>query len=197
MLVFTWIQYLFYMNALLVYSNALYVYMLLPTYLATLSELIIWRHCHNYSYLATLSELFIRRHCQIHLHGDIVMATLLYLPLYSGIAILVFESWFKYYFQLHKTISYLAVGCKHTGCKSCYGQGLELGGFTMPLLGIPHSKAIHFFSLNSMNSPTSCWHFSMYFQVFSYGTLLEVLAGHGMVIEDSDIQMGTVLNYKF
>ena len=49
--------------------------------------------------------------------------------------------------------SYLAVGCKHTGCKSCYGQGLELGGFTMPLLGIPHSKAIHF-TLNSMNSPT-------------------------------------------
>ena len=37
-----------------------------------------------------------------------------------------------------------------------------------------------------MNSPTSCWHFSMYFQVLTNGTLQEVLAGYGMVIEDSD-----------
>ena len=27
----------------------------------------------------------------------------------------------------------------------------------------------------------------MYFRVLSHGTLLEVLAGHGMVIEDSDL----------
>ena len=32
----------------------------------------------------------------------------------------------------------------------------------------------------------------MYFQVLSNGKLLEVLAGHGMVIKDSDIHMGTV-----
>ena len=36
-------------------------------------------------------------------------------------------------------------------------------------------------------------HFSMYFQVLNNDTLLEVLAGHGMVIEDSDIHLGTVL----
>ena len=33
----------------------------------------------------------------------------------------------------------------------------------------------------------------MYFQVLSNGTLLEVLGGHGIVIEDSDIHLGTVL----
>jgi hypothetical protein len=37
-----------------------------------------------------------------------------------------------------------------------------------------------------MNSP----HFSMYFQVLTNGTLQEVLAGHGMVIEDSDYSLG-------
>ena len=39
--------------------------------------------------------------------------------------------------------------------------------------------------------------FSIYFQVISNGTLLEVLAGHGMVTEDSDIHTRTVLNYIF
>ena len=95
---------------------------------------------------------------------------------------------------IHQTKTHWAVGCKHTGCKSCYGQGLGLSGFTMPLLGNHYSKALHFTN-NSMNSPTSCWRFSMYFQVFSKGTLLEALAGHGMVIEDSDIYTGTVSNY--
>ena len=35
----------------------------------------------------------------------------------------------------------------------------------------------------------------MHFQVLSDGTLQEVLAGHDMVIEGSDIHFGTILNY--
>ena len=83
----------------------------------------------------------------------------------------------------------LAVGCEHTGYKSLMA-GLVTEWIYDAFAGKPSYICITFFLTNSMNSPISCWHFSMYFQVLTNGTLLEVLAGHGMVIEDSDYSFG-------
>ena len=57
------------------------------------------------------------------------------------------------------------MGCKHTGCKSCYGQDLELGGFTMPLLGKPSFKGITFFNKLYELTNLVLTLVSMYFQV--------------------------------
>ena len=84
----------------------------------------------------------------------------------------------------------LAVGCKHTGCKSCYGQDLEPGGFTMPSLGNSSFKSdtfyIKLYELTNLCVDT----LACIFRFLCNGTLQEVLAGHGMVIEDSDKLMG-------
>ena len=57
------------------------------------------------------------------------------------------------------------MGCKHTGCKSCYGQDLELGGFTMPLLGKPSFKGITFYNKLYELTNLVLTLVSMYFQV--------------------------------
>jgi hypothetical protein len=142
-------------------------------------------------------KLFMRfAYGQIHLYGDIAMAILTLLPLHSDIATLIFESWSTYYFCLHKP-KHIWQWVVNTQVVSLVWAGLGTEWIYDAFAGKSSFKCfiLHTFSLNSMNSPTSCWRFSMYFQVLSNGTLLEVLAGYGMVIEDSGIHLGTVLNY--
>ena len=69
----------------------------------------------------------------------VTLSCLLYLWLSYNIYLWLPEKHSNYSIQIM-----LAVGCEHTGCKSCYGQDLELGGFTMPSLGNPYHNAIHF-----------------------------------------------------
>ena len=92
---------------------------------------------------------------QIHFYGDIAMATLSLLPSYSDIATLIFESWSTYYICLHK-LNHIWQWVVNTQVISLLWRDLELSGFTMPLLGNLHSYALHTFSQDFMNSPTSC-----------------------------------------
>jgi hypothetical protein len=99
----------------------------------------------------SLSSLFIWHHCKD--------------CLYNGIATFIFESRYKFYLCSHKP-DHIWQWVVNTQVTSLLWRDLQLSGFTMPLLGNHHSNVLHYIlSLNSMNSPTSCWHFSMYFQV--------------------------------
>ena len=78
----------------------------------------------------------------------------------------------------------VAVGCEHTGYKSL------MAGLVTEWIYDAFAVWSFFYILYLLNKLYELTNlvltlFSMYFQVLSNGTLLEVLAGHGMVIEDS------------
>ena len=93
----------------------------------------------------------------IHLYGDIAMATISPLPLYSDIATLIFESGYMYYFCSYKP-NHIWQWVVNTQVASLVWAGLGTEWIYDAFAGKASFKCftLHSFSLNSMNSPTSC-----------------------------------------
>lgn len=96
-----------------------------------------------------------------------------------GRTTLIFESWSTYHFCFHKP-KHIWQWVVNTQVVGLVWAGLATEWIYDAFAGKSSFKCnVFHFTLDSMNSPTSCRHFSMYFQVLSNGTLLEVWQGMG------------------